>query len=359
MNSIRMRQLLLLAVVFFIGPAAQSFANQSTQLGKPKMISDRKMQLGAHYISVEKSIAKKTRPVVFSAIENSLRDIYADTPNGPTLASVAPKIFVRRANRYNRYTGWHMIAQKPTLVVSSSFLLDTDRQFLTKAMTYEMERMSGAFKSKPDPYRRTIDGISLVGSIYSDIKNKKFFAIVEKALEMSEKLPPHLQKYIKTVNEIRYNPPSKYFKKMGGIDGAVAYYNRSLSSPQKRMIFIRRKMLYSSPLDTLLSLAHEGNHALQHQTAEKYLINHKRGNLAPNEKEFLDAWYRVDRTRAGNQKFVQMFECEATRTEIDVARSLNVSPNVVENSSYLNVCKKAKRKLVKWKNERFKKANKS
>ncbi|MCW9035038.1 MAG: hypothetical protein OQJ97_12525 [Rhodospirillales bacterium] len=361
-------RLTLLATLLLIAANNQSFATknctsdikngacQSNQLGEGKLISKRQMKLGNHLISLSAGIPKKARPAVFKLIADSLKQIYKASPQGPKLASVAPNIIVRAENRYNRYVGWHNIANKPVLVISASFLFDNEPGFLTKAMTEEMKRKSDP--TSPSPYIVTINGIRLVGSIYPDIKNKSFFKNVKKALEMSNKLSPDLQKYIKAVDEIRYNPSSKYFIKQGAIDGAVAYYNRVISTPEKRIIFIRRKMLYSSPLDTLLSLVHEGNHVVQHETAEKYNMKLRQGKGSKEELTYVETWHNMSRTKASRSNFVQKFECEATETEIAVLKKLGGSPRTIEGSQYLSICKGAKRKLVQWKNENYRRAKK-
>jgi len=352
-------------IVFLLSIAAFSLfqittSAQAAGLGKPKIISERQIKLGNHFITSDPYLPLNYQADMVSALTGSLNNIYSQI-GGAKLASLAPKIHLRMANRYNRYVGWHKLNNEWTLVVAASFLLDKEKRFLTEAITQELKRHRQKVKPKAgfkDSRIQVVDGISLVGSQYPDIKNKSFFRNVKRALEMGKKLPPKLRAYIKAVDEIRYNPPSKYFQKSGGIDGAVAYYNRVLSTPGKRIIFIRRKMLYSSPLDTLMSLVHEGNHVVQHETAEQIFYKKRQNKASPKEISYMEAWFRIDRSHAGKKKFVQMFECEATVNEITVARKFNASPKVIESSQYMAVCEEAKQRLVKWKNEKFRRAKK-
>ena len=328
---------------------------KTAQKATPKAISKYSFAYGPQVVTLERRIPKKMAPNVLKAMFQALDNI-ATAPQGPVLLSLLEELEVRMTNRYNRYVGWQKRGNRNVLVVSASFMLDDSPQFVVQAIAQELVRKSYEMmpgKELADPYVRVIKGKKLVGSIYPDVKNKKFFRTVKRSLEMAESLPESLRKNLNAVDEIRYNPASKHFTKNGGIDGTVAYFNRTLSSEDNRLIFIRRKMLWSSPLDTLLSLTHEGNHALQHRTAMNYQRDIARGKGSDAKVNYLNTWnYRGPRNKAAAQ-FVKKFECEATMAEIAVARHYDASPATIEGSQYLKVCDDAQRQLIAWKNSKF------
>lgn len=226
-----------------------------------------------------------------------------------------------------------------------------------------------------DPILRTRRGIKLIGAVYPDIRNDQFFKFVERAFEMAKGLPKSLQRYIDIIDEIHYNPQSKHFIKRGTVDASGAYYNNSLSSDGHRMMFIRRDVLYSSPLFFLRTIVHEGTHAAQAAQAERF--NHEIPRERNALRKLTDAGknkspaamklqasidkkldYVIRRFRGIETKrgFIQdiKFECEATRNEIRLLRAIAGSPDMMKSSGYVKLCPDAERTLVEWRNERWK-----
>ena len=72
--------------------------------------------------------------------------------------------------------------------------------------------------------------------------------MIRQAFGMAEHLSRPLRRYINIIDEIHYNPTSKYYRRSGTIDAKGAFYTRDLSSEGHRIMFVRRNVLFSSPL---------------------------------------------------------------------------------------------------------------
>jgi hypothetical protein len=192
---------------------------------------------------------------------------------------------------------------------------------------------------------------------------------------MIEKLPLELRQLAKTVDEIRYNPISSHFKKFGTLDVVAAYYNRSLSSEGHRIIFIRRKATYLSPLYFVRSLIHEGTHIKQDERAASFAkdLPKLKGDLAILQKagrgasveakalgatveareDYVTRWYQGTEGEVGRIQDIR-FECEATVNEIKAVRLLDALPSAMDDSGYLKLCPDAQKLMVEWQDSRLK-----
>lgn len=277
-------------------------------------------------------------------------------------------------DRYDRYVGWKPGEAGSALQLTFSNLLDRSPAFAATAIMLEAARdVYGRLPDSrfADPYLWIYRGKKVHLSVYPDVDNKPFVEAVKKALDLMETVPAELRRPLEFIDEIRYNPQSKHMTKGGTTDAAVGYYNDALSVDGRRIVFVRRDMKWSSNADLFLTLVHEGTHALQHATAERYdrELPGKRAALAGKagaggadalkreiaEMEgYADLWFRRG---AGTEpkKRVVKFECEATVVEIKAAIAFGLDPSAVESSSYISVCDDAKTMLVGWKDERLRK----
>jgi len=232
-----------------------------------------------------------------------------------------------------------------------------------------LRRISGKVPNAPfrRPWERPYKRKRLSGSPYPDADNKAFYEAAAKALDMAAKLPEDVRPTIDVVDEIRYNPASAYFTKAGTLDLAVGFYDAGLGQRGRRVIFIRRDMRYSSPLHLLMTIVHEGTHALQDKQAEEYetALTGLRGRLENLEaagkgseakaealrREIADKDGYVSRFRDGKIKDGRaeslVFECEALINEIKTARLFDAEPSTVQ-LGYLDLCDDAKILMVRW-----------
>ena len=312
-----------------------------------------------------------------TALEAVLAHARRDIPSASLYLFAVDGFEFYKGERYHRYVDWKIGEKKNILKFAASNFEDKGPSFaaqtivlIAKRRVYqELEESQLA-----DTRLRTIQGIKLVGANYPDVRNQQFFEIVAKALEMGRRLPEDLQKFIKIIDEMQYNPPSKHFVKSGTLDASAGYYNKRLSSNGHRLIFFRRQVLFSSPLFFLRTIVHEGTHATQdarawRQNREIPRLRSKLKKLGANgegnsaeakelhaeiEKmhDYVVRWYKGIETSRGRIQDIE-FECEATMNEIRTVQALNGSPDMMKDSGYIKVCPIAQRALVQWRDERL------
>jgi len=281
-----------------------------------------------------------------------------------------------KGSRYDRYIGWKPENQLNNKVLNSlrlsvSNFWDNTPDHFAKAIVLMAKRR--VYDHLPDskfidPLMRIIKGKRVFGSVYPDILNGNYFKVMRQAFTMAEQLPKFLRRYIDVIDEIHYNPISKHYLRSGTIDLKGAFYIKSLSSKGHRLMFVRRNVLFSSPLFFVQIFIHEGTHAIQDQKASQYYRDVRRKKYAlarlksndgdHNEarkmqkeinmkQDYANRWFRGIKSKTGRIQDIA-FECEATRNEIKAVKILNGSPDVKKESGYLTLCPEAQNELIKW-----------
>lgn len=324
-------------------------------------------------VLIDPRLKKEAADLVYSRFTNIIDLARRSIPMAELYLLAVEQAEIHVGDRYDRFLRFKPGVKGNVLQISIGNFLDKEPQFVAQAIAYEALRhvYSRLGKSKfTDPYTVTYKGKRFVGSIYPDADNKEFFKIMKQVTDMAAKLPEKYRRAFDVVDEIRYTPHSKYFEMAGVLDGGVAYYNRQWSMPDRRMIFLRRDLRYSSSVDMLMNVVHEGTHVLQDIRSEDYEAQipelrialqdlEKVGEIdTPNAKDKKKELARMEdyvlRWRRGitpDKKFTQdiNFECEATMMEINVAKAVDAPPRLVENSQYLALCEDAKIAIVRWK----------
>tara|TARA_B100000315_G_scaffold260173_3_gene319714 strand:- start:672 stop:2144 length:1473 start_codon:yes stop_codon:yes gene_type:complete len=334
----------------------------------------------AYDVTKHKSITPENVRVVDEKLPVILRNaIHADSAAKVYLSAIDEFDFYNGA-RYDRYVGWtpkiRARGKKLNIIkLSVSNFLDQEPDHFAKAILLTAKRR--VYEQLPDskfadPLMRVFMGKRIYGSVYPDIRNGNFFKVMRQAFTMVERLPKSLQRYIDIIDEIHYNPSSKRFIRFGTIDSKGAFYVKSLSAEGHRMMFIRREVLYSSPLFFLQSFIHEGTHAVQDQKAFKDYYDVQRikavltrmqtegkGDSTQAEKlkgemsakqDYANRWYRGVKTKTGRIQDIA-FECEATENEIQTVKLVGGSPDIMKGSQYLKLCPEAQRQMVQWRDE--------
>ncbi len=296
--------------------------------------------------------------------------------HAPLLLAVVEQVEITVGDRYDRYLGW-----KPgdgnVLEVAHGNFFDDDPIYFAHALVLEAARR--LYEHLPDteladPHLANRGGKRIHGSVYPDVDNRPFYESIGRVLVLAETLPIELRRNLEAVDTIRYNPPSEHFIKSGPLDGSVAFYNKILGREGSRIIFIRRDMRWSSDVDLLLSLVHEGTHARQDRIVEGYQKDLPRMNAALQRLEgggrggsaeaatlrreiddkvrYAELWLRGRETANGRVTEIG-FECEALVNEVKTARLVGGEPSSVEKSQYLALCEEARLLLVSWKDERL------
>jgi len=304
-----------------------------------------------------------------------IRGLREGSKLGRFVFAVVDRIEILGSTLYDRYTGFKPDTDEDVLQVSvANFLDKRPDAFVGSIIVEAARRLSSKVPNAPfrGPWERPYKGKRLSGSPYPDADNKTFYEAAAKALDMASKLPEGLRGAVEVVDEIRYNPASEYFTKVGTLDLAVGFYDARLGQRGRRAIFIRRDMRYSSPLHLLMTIVHEGTHAAQDKRAEDYeqalpslrdrlenLEAAGKGAHAKAEglrKEIAEKEDYVSRFRDGKIKDGRaeslVFECEALINEIRTARLFDAEPSAVQ-SGYLDLCDDAKVLMVRWQDERL------
>jgi TPR repeat protein len=313
-------------------------------------------------------IARRRFPEIIQAAlaQYTMARIYLDAVDGYEFYT---------GGRYHRYAGWKKNKSKNIMRVPTNVFNDKSPKYFAHMVILTAKRK--LYAQTPDaefddPLVLVIGGIKVYGSVYPDIRNGRFFQAMRKAFVLAKQLRPPVTKYIEIIDEIHYNPISKHFNRSGAADAAAAYYNKILSFDGQRMMFVRRNVLYGSPLFFMQTFVHEGTHAVQDQRAERYNREvpklkrrlsklHERGQgktpRANRVKKDIDVkfdyvsrWYRG--VLSNGRRIADMaFECEATEKEILAVKAVDGSPGVMRASGYLKLCPEAQRMLVQWQNE--------
>lgn len=253
------------------------------------------------------------------------------------------RIEVVGSDLYTRYVGWKA-GDGGVLRMALASFADDKPDFAALSVALEVARHKAGGKVD-DPYRRLVRGKILYGSVYDDVKNDPFYAALDKALAMTERLPPAQRKVVETVDAIYYTPHSKHFVKGKSIDNIVAFYHRNLGEPGNRMIFVRQNVHWTSEMGLALLLVHEGTHAMQHAAVEK-------AQAAGTDPDLVAAWLGREKDEKGIAKAMR-FECEATVNEIKAAIALDAPPELVERSQYLKICEEPRILLAQWRDRRL------
>lgn len=338
----------------------------------------------AYEVSKRKRISPENERLIDEKFSGILKKAMSQDASAKIYLSAVDKFDFYNGSRYDRYVGWtprNRLKDKKLNVVRlsvSNFWDQVPDQFakaiLLTAKRRVYEQLPGSIFA--DPLMRIIKGKKIFGSVYPDIRNGNFFKVMRQAFSMSERLPKSLQRYIDIIDEIHYNPASKHYIRSGTIDAKGAFYIKSLSSDGHRMMFVRRKVLFSSPLFFLQTFIHEGTHAAQDQKAYNYFRDaHKlkavltrlqsdgKGNTTEAKKlkkqlnvkqNYSNRWYRGIKTKTGRIQDIA-FECEATENEIKTVKLIGGSPDIMKASGYLKLCPEAQRQIIQWQDELIRK----
>ncbi len=343
--------------------------------GKSERLDKRRLRLGKYLIIVNEKLPDKVVEPIFKKMRQVLASVGEAHPLAPLFLPAIDAFVIFPSDRNDRYVGWRSEGPGNVLLLSLGNFLDDRPTFVGRMIFLEAARW--VFANTPgsrfvDPLVATHKNKKLYGTVYPDIDNALFYKTLKRALQMAEKLPPELGKYVEIIDEIRYIPPSKHFAKGGTIDTTIAYYNKVLSSEGRRIIFIRREMRWSSPLDVLINLVHEGTHAVQDQKAERIaaalpglrealrqIDGNGQGQTSKakalqrqiDEKSgYVRRWKNPKISDHGISETIP-FECQAVVNEIRTARAVEAPPSSLPESGYLALCDEAKTLLVRWKDE--------
>lgn len=358
---------LILGGVASAAPCDPTFATaEDCWPGTGKRAGDHRGRFAGFDVVVDDKLPRKVATFVLTRIGKVLARAYAKDDVAAGYLKNLDKVEVAASSTGNRFVGWRRGKGEVMLVSVGSFL-DKKAGFLVDSIV----RAAREKVSKENPLVERVGNLRLEGSPYPDVDNRPFFRDMKRVMEMSKKLPKRLRRYVDALDAIHYVPRSKHFAKTGPGDPAIALYNTRLSEEGARRIFVHRDMKWNSEVGVLLLLVHEGTHAVQHATAGRYEKDlpaqqaalkklpagtPERGDLKQRidrMKGYLSTWNGNKKDKRGISKRMR-FECEATVNEIKAAKALGVSPDLVDDSLYIQHCDKAGALIAQWRDQRLK-----
>jgi hypothetical protein len=331
-----------------------------------------------YHVTKNKRISPENSRLIDEKLPVILQTAISQNATNRLYLSAIDQFDFYNGSRYDRYVGWkpeNRLKDKSLNIMwlSVSNFWDQAPDYFARAVALMAKRR--VYDQLPDskfadPLMRVIKGKRVYGSVYPDIRNGNYFKVMRQAFAMVERLPKSLRRYIDIVDEIHYNPASKHYVRSGTIDSKGAFYIKSLSSEGHRMMFVRRKVLFSSPLFFLQTFIHEGTHAVQDQKAfsayrdvqrSKAVLARLQSNGSASaikklkseiaqKQDYSNRWYRGIKTKTGRIQDIA-FECEATRNEIKAVKIVGGAPDIMKGSGYLKLCPVAQREIIKWQDE--------
>lgn len=306
-----------------------------------------------------------------------------DDPMARVYLGVIDSFEFHTGGQYHRFVGWVPKPDTNVMRVATNASGDDSPEYTGRWILQQAQRR--VYESLPestyaDPVMRVIGGKKVFGSVYPDINNGNFFTMIRQTFDMVDKLPPQVRPYFDIVDEVYYGPMSKHYRSEGTIDAQGAYYNKVLSAEGHRIIFVRRDVLYSSPLYLLQTFVHEGTHAAQDKKAYQALVEaeHVKRQIkgyvdmgqgtSPDAKkleaklaELMDyptRWYRGIESALSPKGRIQdmAFECEATRSEIYAVRAVGAAPDIMNGSGYIRLCPDEQKMVNQWREDLVKTA---
>lgn len=349
----------------------------TARVGELVEVGERRFRFGDIEVAVDPDVPERALALIRHRLPQAMVYAAKYVPLAHRYLPAVDRIEVLSSDLFDRYVGARVDADRLVVEMTGANILDDKPAFLVWALTIAAAR--GLYDRLDDsvfadPYRRTIGGRKVYGSVYPDIDNAPFFAAVEKALAFAEDLPERVEPAFAIIDEIHYTPRSERHHAAGTVDVVVGYYDRRLGIEGRRRVFIRRDMRWSSPADLLLTLVHEGTHALQDQRAERYRQELASSNAAlsaleqaghdpardaktlqaeiDSKRDYSRRWFEGTKTESGHVQDIA-FECEALANEIRAARAIDAPLSLIESSQYLKLCENAQRLYVRWKNDKI------
>ena len=329
----------------------------------------------SYNVSISKYIPQETKSKIRAELPNIIKVAQKSDLSARVYMSVIDRLHFYNGSRYDRYVGWRDNSGGKILQISAANFFDHQPDYFARAVTLAVKRR--VYDMLPDskfddPLMRLYKGKKIFGSVYPDIRNGNFFKTMRQAFEMSRRLPKNLQRYLDIIDEIHYNPASKHFIRSGTTDAKAAFYVKNLSTLGHRMMFVRRKVLFSSPLFFLQTIIHEGTHAFQDQIAQngRQKIPKLRAELDRMDRsgkgnsgeaarlkrqihfltDYVNRWFKGIKTATGRIQDIA-FECESTENEIKTVQAVGAPPSVMKASGYLKLCPNAQKMIIAWQDE--------
>lgn len=289
----------------------------------------------------------------------SLRLVGQVAPQFSPLVDLIPAFEVVQSKTTERFIFWNDDTAR--LEISRGYLNDLKNRQLAYGLVLAVQRMiyarikDGFFL---DPIALEVGNVSLYGSLYGDVKTKRFLSMFQEALKGASTLPVALRDQIYSLDQIYYMPPSRYHKKRMNSQRGFALYDHERSSPRKRIAVVYQRMNFKNADDILLELVQLGTFAQHHAMIEGFRQSiegkgredqilqalegkglsaaHLFNQGMVNKKQRIEAWDKAG--PKGDKKLV----CTAALAQVKAAIILKIQATSMSKRLKIHTCVKAR-----------------
>ncbi|SCA55216.1 exported hypothetical protein [Candidatus Terasakiella magnetica] len=289
------------------------------------------------------------------ALENVTKVAVYFTP----LIDLIPAFEVIEGEGTDRFIQWD--ADNDWIKVSSGFLQDSSPRQLAYSLVLTVQRRLFSLikdASFADQVGTHYGKIKIYGSLYGDVRTKRFLKLFKEAIKEVRKLPVVLRDKVNYLDEIHYMPPSRYHAIRLASTKRFALYDHVRSGPEKRMMIVAQKMAFEEVDQIILELVRVGHQAQQHTYIEGMrgqVDGKKRENaiLKALEGDMQGVAEAFTKTTAKKKKEVAHWDkagpdgiaklyCESVNAQVKAAIALKIHENRFSRTVDLKNCKKAR-----------------
>jgi len=292
-------------------------------------------------------------------LNEALRIVDQVAPYFSPLVELIPAFEIIPGEGADRFIQWD--EDNDWVQISAAYLKDQSARQLSYSLVLTVQRRLFE-KMKDAQFVDQISGnygpVKFYGSLYGDVKTKKFLKLFHDAFKMARKLPVVLRDKVNSIDEIYYMPPSRYhFSRLPSKD-VFASYDYKRSRPEKRMITVSHKIAFEDAAQIKLPINHpfpkprnntiiEGYKGqVDGKDREEAILKALEGELSAvqslfskktsKHKEMIDAW-----DESGPDGINKLY-CAATYDQMKAAIFLNIPANKVSRTVKMKGCKKAR-----------------
>ncbi len=327
--------------------------------------------IGRFPVIRHEDLDEETFARVVTRLSEALETVDQVAPYFSSLVQLIPAFEIIHGEGTDRHIDWD--ANDGVLKISSGYFNDKTARQLSYSLALAVQRLLFA-KIKDatfvDQIAVTFGSIKVYGSLYGDVKTKRFLKLAKDALKLSHKLPTVFYDQVKNLDEIHYMPPSRYHLSSLPYHDAFSHYDHMRSSPDRRMVVVNHKIGFESAEDLLLDLVKLGTQAQQHAVIDQLraqvggdrredaILKALEGQMdeakaifsqnASRQKKLIDSWDEF------GPEGIARFYCDAVYNQVKAAIVMKLQSNKVNRMVKFRECKKAR---DAWRNRKKIKSN--
>ncbi|WP_135077599.1 hypothetical protein [Terasakiella sp. SH-1] len=313
---------------------------------------------------------------VFAAFVTRLNEAVAIVPKVAPyftpLLDLIPAFHVIEGEGSDRFIQWD--EDRDWLTISAGYLGDLSARQLSYSLILAVQRrLFSLIKDAKfeDQIGTNYGAIKLYGSLYGDVKTKRFLKELHEAIKTARLLPVVLRDKVNYLNEIHYMPPSRYQRSRYSNSKHFAIYDHKRSKPEKRIMMVMQKMAFEETDQLVLELVRAGHQAQQHtwieglsaqvdgKGRENAILKALEGDMEAAAKAFTRSTTKrkkevEDWERLGPDGIKALY-CDTVFYQTKAAIALKIHENRFSRTVKMNNCTKARKAWRAYMDEQAKK----